>query len=202
MRFTTFAATALIATAATGIAAATGYAEPPAPAAPGQVQTQHTSSVQGQDHGVNYVTTIANSGKSVVTTVTGGKFNLNTANNTVVLTNGQNQVVMQYPLTAQAAGKTSQIAAAIDNAGARLTLTPQGGAVAQVQNISGQDWFFSELQHAALGAAVGAVIGVLVGFFFLGIGFIPGALIGAVIGLLVAGGQPLIDSGFAYFSGH
>ncbi|PSK26555.1 hypothetical protein D6158_36300 [Nocardia seriolae] len=91
------------------------------------------------------------------------------------------------------AGKKVELAAAIDNDGRQLTLTPVSAPNMTVKDISSQDWFFSELQHAALGAVIGGIIG----FLFVGIG----APFGALIGLLVAGGQPLIDSGSAYFSG-
>jgi hypothetical protein len=201
MRFTTFAATALIAAAATGIAAGTGYAEPVAPQAPGQVQEQATPSVQGTDRGVHFVTALGDAGKSVVTTVTGGRFRLDTAADAVTLTNDSGQVVMQYPLTVRSSDRTAEVAAAIAADGTQLTLTPRGTAVGQVKDISAQDWFFAELQHAALGAAVGAVIGAIIGILFFGVGVIPGALLGGVIGLLVAGGQPLLDAGAAYFSG-
>ncbi|MCM6775454.1 DUF456 domain-containing protein [Nocardia sp. CDC159] len=202
MRFSKFAATALIATAATGITAATATAAPGV-AEPGtdQVQAQAAPAVHGADQGVGYTTRIDDAGKSIVTTVTGGRFALDTGANAVTLINDAGQVVMNYPLTVQNAGKTAEIAAAVDADGSRLTLTPKGEAVASVKDISAQQWFFDELQRASLGAAVGAVIGGLIGLFFIGIGAIPGALLGAVIGLLVAGGPSLLAAGQAYFSG-
>ncbi|MBF6170548.1 DUF456 domain-containing protein [Nocardia blacklockiae] len=198
MKYKKFAATALIAIAATGIAAGTSYAQPAAPA--GQEQ-QATPSVQGEDRGVGYVTQLDAAAKSVVTTVTGGAFTLDDSAKVVSLTNAAGETVMQYPLAVQSGDQKREVAAAIDEDGRRLTLTPTAGSVAQIKDVSAQEWFFAELQHASLGAAVGAVIGALIGFFFLGFGLIPGALIGAVIGLLVAGGPSLIDAGQAYFAG-
>lgn len=202
MRFTNIVGTSLIAIAATSIAYGTAYAEPAAPApAPSQVQTQQSQAVHGTDQGVGYTTELADMGNKIVTTVTGGKFALASDKSAVTLTNDQGAVVMSYPLSAKGPNGTT-VAAAVSEDGTSLTLTPKGQPISSVKNISGQDWFFSELQHASLGAAVGAVIGFLVGLLFIGIGSIPGAVLGGVIGLLVAGGQPLIDSAFAYFSGN
>ncbi|MFJ1455860.1 DUF456 domain-containing protein [Nocardia wallacei] len=199
MKYKKFAATALIAIASTGIAAGTSYAQPAAPA-PGQVE-QSAPAVRGEDRGVGYTTQLDAAAKSVVTTVTGGAFTVDHDAKVVSLTNGAGEKIMEYPLAVQSGDQKTEVAAAIDEDGRRLTLTPTAGSVAQVKDISAQDWFFAELQHASLGAAVGAVIGALIGFFFLGFGLIPGALIGAVIGLLVAGGPSLIDAGQAYFAG-
>ncbi|MFF0488325.1 hypothetical protein ACFYTQ_04810 [Nocardia sp. NPDC004068] len=199
MRVTTFAATALIAAAATGIAAGTASAEP-VPAAPAQVQSEAAPSVQGTDHGVGYAATLVDAGKSVVTTVTGGKFSLDSDGKSVTLADNAGQVVTRFPLTVQPSGDKVNIAAAVTADGTQLTLTPQAHTVT-AKDISSQEWFFSELQRASLGAAVGAVIGGLIGLILGVFPVIPGAALGAVIGLLVAGGQPLIDSAFAYFGG-
>ncbi|KZM73008.1 hypothetical protein [Nocardia terpenica] len=200
MRFTKFAATAVLAAAATGITAGTAYADPAAPAA-GQVQAQPAPSVHGEDHGVSYTARLADAGKSVVTTVTGGRFGLAADGSAVALTDAAGNVVTRVPLTAQAAdGKTVGIAAAIAADGSTLTLTPKAATVS-AKDISSQQWFFDELQRASLGAAVGAVIGGLIGLVLGIFPVIPGAAIGAVVGLLVAGGRPLLDAGAAYFGG-
>ncbi|MFI5775605.1 hypothetical protein [Nocardia sp. NPDC051570] len=196
MRVTTFAATALIAAAATGIATGTSYAEP----VPAQGQSADTPAVHGVDHGVDYTSRLAEAGKSVVTTVTGGKFSLDADGGSVTLADNAGQVVTRFPLSVRPSGDKVQIAAAIDADGSRLTLAPKAITVT-AKDISSQEWFFSELQRASLGAAVGAVIGGLIGLILGVFPLIPGAALGAVIGLLVAGGQPLIDSGMAYFSG-
>ncbi len=198
MNVSKFAATALIAVAATGITAGAAYAEPvPAPA---PAQSEAVPSVQGADHGVGYISRLADAGKSVVTTVTGGKFSLDTDGKSVTLADNAGQVVTRFPLTVQPSGEKVEIAAAIDADGSQLTLAPKAATVT-AKDISSQEWFFAELQRASLGAAVGAVIGGLIGLILGVFPLIPGAALGAVIGLLVAGGQPLIDSGIAYFSG-
>ncbi|MQY27965.1 hypothetical protein [Nocardia aurantia] len=201
MRISTFTATALVAIAATGIAAGTAAADPTVPA-PDQVQTQTvTPAVHGEDHGVNYTTTLADAGKSIVTAVTGGRFALDTVGKNVTLTNDAGQVVMQYPLVVESKDSKGEVAADISADGSQLTLTPQAAHVATAKDISAQDWFFAELQHASLGAAVGALLGALIGIWFFGVGLIPAALLGGVIGLLVAGGPSLLDAGAAYFGG-
>ncbi|NUS94381.1 MAG: hypothetical protein HOQ36_18575 [Nocardia sp.] len=205
MTYKKFAATAIMAAAATGIAAGTGYAAP-APAAPAVEQQENAvPEVTGHDRGVDYTLALAQTGKSLVTTVSGGVFSLDTANNAVVLSNAAGDRLAGIPLTQTTNGQVVAVAATIDEGNSRLTLTPQAtpvaGAPAQAQFIGAQQWFMSELQAASLGAAVGAAIGAGIGFLFLGVGLIPGAIIGAGIGLAVAGGPPLLDSAIAYFSG-
>lgn len=205
MKYERFAATAIMAAVATGVAAGTGYAAP-APAAPAVEQQATTvSEVAGHDRGVDYTLTLAEAGKSLVTTVSGGAFRMDAADDAVVLTNAAGERLTRIPLSQQTGDQVVAVAATIDEDSSRLTLTPQAnpvaGAPAQAQSIGAQQWFMNELQDASLGAAVGAAIGAAVGFLFLGIGLLPGAIIGAGIGLAVAGGPPLLDSALAYFSG-
>lgn len=205
MRYKKFAATAIMAAAATGVAAGTGYAAP-APAAPAVEQQQNAvPEATGHDRGVDYTLALAEAGKSLVTTVSGGAFSLDTVNNAVVLSNAAGERLTSIPLSQQAGDQVVSVAARIDADNSRLTLTPQAtpvaGAPAQAEFIGAQQWFMAELQRASLGAAVGAAIGAGIGFLFLGIGLLPGAIIGAGIGLAVAGGQPLLNSALAYFGG-
>ncbi|WP_459546845.1 hypothetical protein [Nocardia sp. X0981] len=205
MKYKKFAATAIMAAAATGIAAGTGYAAP-APAAPAVEQQQNAvPEVTGHDRGVDYTLSLAEAGTALVTTVSGGAFSLDAANNAVVLTNAAGERLTSIPLSQETGGEVVAVAATIDEDSSRLTLTPQAtpvaGAPSQAEFIGAQQWFMSELQRASLGAAVGAAIGAGVGFLFLGVGLIPGAIIGAGIGLAVAGGPPLLDAAIAYFSG-
>lgn len=205
MRYKKFAATAIMAAAATGVAAGTGYAAP-APAAPAVEQQQNAvPEVAGHDRGVDYTLALAEAGKSLVTTVSGGAFSLDAADNAVVLTNAAGERLTSIPLSQQVGDQVVSVAARIDADNSRLTLTPQAtpvaGAPAQAEFIGAQQWFMAELQRASLGAAVGAAIGAGIGFLFLGIGLLPGAIIGAGIGLAVAGGQPLLNSALAYFGG-
>ncbi|MCP2315453.1 hypothetical protein APR12_000786 [Nocardia amikacinitolerans] len=199
MKYKKFAATALLAVAATGVTAGTTYA---APAEPPAAQEQTALAAQGEDQGVGYTARLADAGKSILTTVTGGAFTLDADGKAVTLKNDAGEVVTTIPLAAREAsnGAPVEIAAAIDADGKSLTLTPKADVVA-VQDIGAQEWFFAELQRASLGAAVGAVIGGLIGLLGLVVGVIPGAIIGGVIGLLVAGGPALLNAGIAYFSG-
>ncbi|MEV0335048.1 hypothetical protein [Nocardia sp. NPDC050717] len=196
MKFSKFTAPALLAIAATGIAAAPVAADPAAPAP--AVAGQDAPAVRGTDRGVTYLAQIADAGKSVVTSVTGGRFALAADQKSVTLTNEAGAVVAQLPLAGTVNGAPTEIAAAVEADGSRLTLTPK--TVAAAEAISSQQWFMAELQRASTGALVGAIIGALLGAIGI-VTIIPGAIIGGVIGLLIAGGPSLIDAGTAYFSG-
>ncbi|WP_433678125.1 hypothetical protein [Nocardia sp. CA-119907] len=194
MKYKKFAATAMMAVAATGIAAGTSGAAPAAPAP--AVQNQAAPAVQGEDHGVNYAVQLVD--KSIVAAVTGGAFSLDADQKYVSVKNTEGVVVTSIPLQAKVGDQLIPIAATIDPSAQKLTLTPDvkataTAATASAEAISSQEWFFSELQRASLGAVIGGIIG----FFFFGIG-LP---VGALIGLLIAGGPNLINAGIAYFSG-
>ncbi|MFI6166664.1 DUF6861 domain-containing protein [Nocardia sp. NPDC051052] len=205
MKYEKFAATALLAIAATGVSAGTAYAAP-APAPPAvQDQAAAAPTVKGQDQGVSYALQLADAGKSVVTSVTGGAFSLATDKQSVTLTNAAGATVASIPLTQTAKGEQVEIAAAIADDATRLTLTPKvaptANAPVAAEFIGAQDWFFAELQRASLGALVGGLIGAAIGILFFGVGILPGAVLGAIIGLAVAGGPSLLNAGIAYFSG-
>lgn len=205
MKYKKFAATALLAIAATGVSAGTAYAAP-APTPPAvQDQTAAAPSVKGQDQGVSYALQLADAGKSVVTSVTGGAFSLAADQQSVTLTNAAGATVATIPLTQTAKGEQVRIAAAIADDATQLTLTPQvtptANAPVAADFIGAQDWFFAELQRASLGALVGGLIGAAIGILFFGVGILPGAVLGAIIGLAVAGGPSLLNAGIAYFSG-
>ncbi|WP_234391073.1 DUF6861 domain-containing protein [Nocardia suismassiliense] len=203
MKYKKFAATALLAIAATGVAAGTAYAAPVPPAV--QDQTTAAQTVKGTDQGVSYALQLADAGKSVVTSVTGGAFSLAADKQSVTLTNAAGEAVTTIPLTATAKGEQVEIAAAIADDAKQLTLTPKvapsANAPVAAEFIGAQEWFFAELQRASLGAAVGGLIGAAIGFLFFGVGILPGAVLGALIGLAVAGGPSLLNAGIAYFSG-
>ncbi|MFI9404973.1 DUF6861 domain-containing protein [Nocardia sp. NPDC052316] len=203
MKYKKFAATALLAIAATGITAGTAYAAPVPPAV--QDQTTAAQPVKGTDQGVSYALQLADAGKSVVTSVTGGAFSLAADKQSVTLTNAAGEAVTTIPLTATAKGEQVEIAAAIADDAKQLTLTPKvapsANAPVAAEFIGAQEWFFAELQRASLGAAVGGLIGAAIGFLFFGVGILPGAVLGALIGLAVAGGPSLLNAGIAYFSG-
>ncbi|WP_330230031.1 hypothetical protein OHA40_29115 [Nocardia sp. NBC_00508] len=203
MKYKKFAATALLAVAATGVAAGTTYAAPTPPAVQDQPAAEPT--VTGADQGVGYTLGLAEAGKSVVTSVTGGAFNVDTDNQSVTLKNSAGETVTTIPLTATAKGQEVRIAANVADEGRQLTLTPQvaptANAPVAAEFIGAQEWFFAELQRASLGALVGGLIGAAIGIVFFGIGILPGAVLGALIGLAVAGGPSLLNAGLAYFSG-
>ncbi|MGW4092263.1 hypothetical protein [Nocardia sp. NPDC004750] len=203
MRYKKFAATALLAVAATGVAAGTSYAAPVPPAV--QDQAAAAPTVTGSDQGVGYALQLADAGKSVVTSVTGGAFSVDTDNRAVTLKNSAGETVTTIPLTATAKGQEVRIAAAVADEGRQLTLTPQvaptANAPVAAEFIGAQEWFFAELQRASLGALVGGLIGAAIGIVFFGVGILPGAVLGALIGLAVAGGPSLLNAGIAYFSG-
>jgi hypothetical protein len=203
MRYKKFAATALLAVAATGVTAGTSYAAPAPPAA--QDQSAAAPTVTGTDQGVGYALQLADAGKSVVTSVTGGAFSVDTDNRSVTLKNSAGETVTSIPLTATAKGQEVNIAAAVADEGRQLTLTPQvaptANAPVAAEFIGAQEWFFAELQRASLGALVGGLIGAAIGIVFFGVGILPGAVLGALIGLAVAGGPSLLNAGIAYFSG-
>lgn len=191
MKYKKFAVTALIAVAATSIAAGTSYAAP-APA----VQEQAAQAVKGAEQGVAYNVQLED--KSIVAAVTGGAFSLDSDKKSVLVKNNEGVVVTAIPLTAQVREQVIPIAYTIDSSAQTLTLTPEvqptpAAVDAHAEAISSQEWFFAELQRASLGAVIGGIIG----FFFFGIG-LP---VGALIGLLIAGGPSLINAGIAYFSG-
>jgi hypothetical protein len=197
MRINKFTAAALLAIGATGVTAGTAYA------APAQVQPAHSQVapvLQGVDHGISYRSTLA-AGNALVTTVTAGTFAMTPDNKAVTVADAGGALVGTVPTSVHVDGHTITVRPTIDRSGTRLTLTPVVGQVSGLRDINSQQWFFYELQRASLGGIVGAIIGAIIGFFGLFVSAIPGAIIGGIIGLLVVGGQPLINSGSAYFSG-
>lgn len=199
MRLKKLTATAVLAIGATGITAGTAYAQP-AQIAPAQTQNQSAASVHGVDHGVGYTTEFTPDRSGVATTLDAGSFVLSRDSESVRVLARDGAVMAELPLAVQMGDRRVSLNPVIDHARNTLTLTPVGLAKGELKDIGSQQWFFNELQRASLGGIVGAVIGFVVGLFFV-VGFLPGAVIGGIIGLLVAGGQPLIDSGIAYFSG-
>ena len=188
MRTTKITVTAALAAAA--VAVATGSTASAEPVSPAPAVAQY----QGADQGIDYKLFLSDAGNAITTTVGAGAFAL--AGDTVTLTDDSGALIAQIPLVHQADQQLTVAPSIADN-GRTLTLVPNANGAA-LADIDAQQWFYYELNRAAPGAAVGALIGAAIGVFFLGIGIIPGAAIGALIGLLVAGGQPLIDSGFAF----
>ncbi|MFF2550035.1 hypothetical protein ACFVUS_03500 [Nocardia sp. NPDC058058] len=192
MKYTKYVATAFIAAAATTVAAGTGYAAPADPV-PAVQDQQDLPQMKGSQQGVDYVVNLAQAGNGIITQVTGGQFSMSADGKSVALQNKDGEVLTRVNLSSVVAGKQIDLAAAIDQDGRQLTLTSDATPVMSAKEISGVDWFISELQRAAIGGLIGGLIGLI----FIGVGAIPGA----IIGLLVVGGQPLIDSGSAALRG-
>ena len=183
MKLKKFAATAILAVAATGITA--GVAQG-APAPVAQAQQTQVVSADGVNLGVTF-------GDDGTVTFSGAQFAVK--DNTLEISKDGRQLAA-LPLTLD---EGRQLAATLaDNA---VTLKAGTNVKAAATDVNGAQWFNYELQRAAPGAAVAAIIGGVIGLFFFGIGVIPGALLGTAAGLLISGGQPLLDAGFAYFQG-
>jgi hypothetical protein len=202
MRITKVTATAVLAIGATAVAAGTAYAQPVEnhPAAAAHVREAAPRAVAGVDHGVAYHTTLSADGRSIVSTIDAGSFRLSADRKTITVNDAQGRVFGVVPTGVRVGDARLAFAPSVSASGDRLTLTPIGQQL-HLKDINSQQWFFYELQRASLGALVGGIIGFAVGVLGFFVGAIPGAVIGAIIGELVAGGQPLIDAGFAYFSG-
>lgn len=179
MKLKKYAAIAVFAIASMGIAGGTAHADP---VAPSKVEVPVANGAQ----------ILANFANGAVT-LTGAEFKVDGDTLKVTHSGQTHDVPLQYK------GNKVEAAAAAD--GKSATVRPGKNVAAKATDINGAQWFNYELNRAAPGALVGAIVGGIIGIFFFGIGVIPGALLGAAAGLLIAGGQPLIDSGFAYFQG-
>ncbi|NLG55265.1 MAG: hypothetical protein GX542_06405 [Rhodococcus sp.] len=202
-------ATAVLSIAALGVTAGVAHAEP--------VATQPDVLVQGEDQGVEYKTSLDESGTKVVTVLDAGLFRLDRDGDVVEVVNRDGDVIGSVPLTYRINDAEFSIAPLIGEDGRSLTLAPEAApaeAVAPVSialsDISSAQRFSDELTKASFGAGVGAAIGGAIGLA-LGcvvgviVGCIPGVLVGlavgGAIGLVNTGGQPLIDAGYQYLSG-
>lgn len=199
MRINKFTAAAVLAIGATGITAGTAYGAPAQAHPVSPVHSRIVPAVHGTDHGVAYRTAL--DGNTLVTTVTAGSFAMTADQLAVTVADAAGRQIGVLPTTVHVDGHSLTVRPAIDRSGTRLTLTPVAAPADVLRDINSQEWFLYELQRASLGGIVGAVIGAIVGLLGFVVTAVPGAAIGGVIGLLIAGGQPLIDSGSAYFSG-
>ncbi|MBF6166089.1 hypothetical protein IU486_15055 [Streptomyces gardneri] len=183
MRVNRFAATALLAVGATGIATGVAHAQP---ATPAQV------SVHGVEQGIGFTSAPAADGTGVVTTLDAGSFALTADARAVELRDGAGQVVATVPLAFQASGATHGLAPAISDAGRTLTVTPVGApAVTERLTQINEDETLARKQHnAGVGALIGAGIGAVIGFFLGGVGALVTIPIGAGIGALIGFSTP------------
>ncbi|MDE1670914.1 hypothetical protein [Nocardia gipuzkoensis] len=184
MRVNRFAATALLAVGATGIATGVAHAQP---AAPAQV------SVHGVEQGIGFTSAPATDGTGVVTTLDAGTFALTADARAVELRSGTGQVIATLPLAFQAAGATHGLAPAITDAGRTLTVTPVNAPAAteRLTQFVGEDETLARKQYnAGIGALIGAGIGAVLGFFLGGVGALVTVPIGAGIGALIGFSTP------------
>lgn len=208
MRVEKFAATALLAIAATGIASGTVHAEPvPQPSA----TTTQPVLVRGVDHGVEFTSELAADSDTVTTTLAAGSFTLAATGDSVTVSDAQGQPIAAVPLTYRAYGLNIALQPAIGQGGRELTLRPSEVAPQHIREIAlhdistAEERWNAESQRASYGALIGGAIGLVISLPIFGLLFFPVVLAaiaaGAGIGYLVAGGQPLIDAGIAHFSG-
>ncbi|MCX5045816.1 DUF3482 domain-containing protein [Aldersonia sp. NBC_00410] len=196
MKLSKLTVTAVLAAGAVAVAAGTANA---APVASPPAAAVASPAYVGTDHGIGYRTYLSQAGRAITTTVDAGTFRL--VGDRVTLTDPSGVLIAEVPLGYEIAGQRMSVEPLISNAGRTLSVLPGVGATdAALQNIDAQQWFYNELNRAAPGAAIGALIGAGIGLFFLGVGVIPGAAIGALIGLIAVGGQPLVDSAFAFLA--
>ncbi|WP_454197857.1 hypothetical protein [Nocardia sp. Marseille-Q1738] len=184
MRVNRFAATALLAVGATGIATGVANAQP---ADPAQV------SVHGVEQGVGFTSAPAPDGSAVVTTVEAGSFALTADAEAVELRDGAGQVITTLPLAFQSSGATYGLAPTITDAGRTLTVTPVGAPAATErlnQFVNEQETLARKQHNAGVGALIGAGIGAVIGFFLGGVGALVTVPIGAGIGALIGFATP------------
>ncbi|WP_433731182.1 hypothetical protein ACQP0C_05600 [Nocardia sp. CA-129566] len=194
-------ATALLAIAATGLAAGTTTAQPLEAPTTQQRVLDPSVPVIGADHGIGYTMRFAADAKAVTTTLDSGAFTA-TADGIAIADNA-GQVVTTVPLVFPAKDRDIALQPIIDHDGKALTLRPIDDPAPQPT--TSQERWNQEVQRASFGALIGAGIGLIIGLPLGGIILFPIPMatvaIGASIGFLAVGGQPLIDAGIAYFTG-
>ncbi|MEV0292113.1 hypothetical protein [Nocardia sp. NPDC050710] len=180
MRANKFAATALLAIGATGIAAGAVQAQPVPDAG-----------IQGVEHGIGYVVAPTADRTAVTATVASGRFTLSPDARSVALTDSAGNVVFTLPLGMQAAGNTIGLSPLIGNYGRTLTLAPQSDTARSAQAIDeASDTIARKQYNAGIGALIGAGIGAVIGFFLGGVGALVTIPIGAGIGALIGYSTP------------
>ncbi|RJO70997.1 hypothetical protein D5S18_27915 [Nocardia panacis] len=169
------AATATLAIAATGIAAATAY---------GQVEPAGPS-FSAVDGPIAYTATVAPDRSAATVHLTSGKFvRTPDAGLAVVAPDGTQVATVPVSMTT-VTGQQVRVAPEIDAAATTLTLTPVGSAVPEqgaVQTIGDMDTI---VRNALIGCAIGGLIGLI----FLVIGIVPGCVVGAIVGGVAGANQ-------------
>ncbi|MFI6868186.1 hypothetical protein [Nocardia sp. NPDC050406] len=208
MRVEKFAATALLAIAATTIASGTVHA---APAAQPTESIHQPVLLRGDDHGVTFTSQLTADSGAVTTVLDTGTFALSATGDAIAVSDAQGRGIATVPLTYRAHGLDIALRPTIEKAGKELTLRPASVAPEAVREVAlrdigtAEERWNAELQRASFGALIGGAIGLLISLPIFGLLFFPVVLaaiaVGAGIGLLAAGGQPLIDAGIAHFGG-
>ncbi|MFB7719510.1 hypothetical protein [Nocardia sp. NPDC056100] len=173
-----FAATAMLAIAATAITAGTAHAQP------------GVDQATGIDQGMSYTTGVDAAAATVTTVVDGGHFELSDDSKTVTLFGSAGAVTATLPMAVQVAGTTYPLAPHIDQAGRSLALTPIGApALSPEQSVAAQRHFVdaaADLNRHQYNAGVGALIGLGIGAVLgLGVLSLPFGAIGAGIGAII-----------------
>jgi len=171
MEIKKYAATALLAVAATGIGTSTAYAQSPAA----------TAAISGVDHGVAYTTSWTADHSSMTTTLRSGRFVLTPEANSVAVVAANGTVLAQLPIAFQQAGKQIRLTPQVSRAGSTLTLGSRTAVDQQLTDI--------DAGSTLAGVAIGCVVGGLIGLFFLILPAIPGCIIGAVVGGIIGANQ-------------
>jgi len=206
MKFGKFAATALFAVAAVGIAAGTANSSPPTSRAPAPAKQ---ISASGIDQGVTYHATLSDLSRKLTTVVDSGRFELARNDTEVDLQSGNGTTLVRVPLAYKADGGTVHLAQQISADGHQLVLTPKARSakdIGELQPVSSMARLMNELNQnvvgMVLGGVLGGLIGAVVGLFFLSWLTGPiGLLVGALAGGAVMGGQPYIDALTAVLTG-
>ncbi|MFC9996264.1 hypothetical protein [Nocardia sp. NPDC127526] len=167
--------------------------------------------VEGTDHAIAYQVALTEDKRAAVSTLQAGRFLATWDGEAVLVTDDAGLEVATLPLKYEVAGKTLDLAPAIEDGGRRLTLTPANQSETPLRDINAQQQFFDVVQAnlpgvltgAAIGGAIGFVLGFPAGLFVLDFITIPitttvGAIIGAFVGLQQSGGQPAVDAALTY----
>lgn len=181
MRAKKFAATALLAVGATGVAAGVAQAQPVTPAA---------TAIQGADHGVGYSVGPTADHSGVAATIASGRFELAPDARSVQLTDAAGAVVASVPLGVRSADGIVGLTPRIANDGRTLTLTPQSKSADVMKAIDDPIVTARKEHNAGVGALIGAGIGAVIGFFLGGVGALVTIPIGAGLGALIGYSTP------------
>lgn len=163
---------------------------------------------------VNYQTTVGPDGRSVHTTLDNGTFRIASTGNAIDVVDASGTTLVSLPMAYSTHGTAFPIAAAIDDGGRALTLTPDVADVAgTLQNVDARGdayqnmivqwqrgWSNDGGVQAGIGTALGAVVGCLLAVVA---ACIPGAVIGGAIGAAIgaAGANPALGpAAFAFIA--